>query len=228
MYDIKEWKHIFKLDPNKEISDDALELICESGTDAVMIGGTDGVTLDNTVNMLARVRRYTVPCVLEVSNLEAISPGFDFYFIPTVLNSTNAKWITGLHHQAVKEYGAIMNWDEIVMEGYCILNKDSKAARKTEAKTDLDIDDIIAYAIMAERMYHLPVFYLEYSGIYGDPQVVKKVKETLKTTQLFYGGGITNEKEAYEMAQYADTIIVGNSLYDDLTNALKTVRAVKS
>lgn len=25
MYDFREWKHVFKLDPNKEISDEALE-----------------------------------------------------------------------------------------------------------------------------------------------------------------------------------------------------------
>ena len=45
MYDFREWSHVFKLDPNKEISDDALEKVCESGTDAIVIGGSDGVTL---------------------------------------------------------------------------------------------------------------------------------------------------------------------------------------
>lgn len=38
MYDFREWKHVFKLDPNKEISDEALEKVCESGTDAIMVG----------------------------------------------------------------------------------------------------------------------------------------------------------------------------------------------
>ena len=42
MYDFREWKHVFKLDPNKEITDEALEKVCESGTDAIMVGGTDG------------------------------------------------------------------------------------------------------------------------------------------------------------------------------------------
>ena len=30
----------------KRLSDDHLERICESGTDAIIIGGTDGVTLE--------------------------------------------------------------------------------------------------------------------------------------------------------------------------------------
>ena len=42
-----------------------------------------------------------------------------------------------LHHQAVKEYGDIMNWDEIFVEGYCILNPECKAAKLTKANTDL-------------------------------------------------------------------------------------------
>ncbi|WP_078550243.1 heptaprenylglyceryl phosphate synthase [Litchfieldia alkalitelluris] len=227
MYDYKEWKHVFKLDPNKEISDEALEAICESGTDAILVGGSDGVTIDNVIHLMSRVRRYTVPCVLEVSTVESVTPGFDLYFIPTVLNSRKTDWITGLHHEAVKEYGELMNWDEIIMEGYCILNKDCKAAALTDAKTDLDIDDIIAYAQMAEKMFHLPIFYIEYSGMYGKREIVEQVGNVLSNTKLFYGGGITTPEQAKEMAAVADTIIVGNIVYRDLAAALKTVQAVK-
>ena len=85
----------------------SLKKLCESGTDAIIIGGTDGVTLENVLDLMARVRRYTVPCVLEISSIETVTPGFDLYFIPTVLNSSDTKWITGLHQQAVKEYGEL-------------------------------------------------------------------------------------------------------------------------
>jgi putative glycerol-1-phosphate prenyltransferase len=227
VYEYKVWKHVFKLDPQKEMSDEDLEKVCESGTDAILVGGSDGVTLDNVIHLMSRIRRYTVPCILEVSTIESVTPGFDLYFIPTVLNSNSTDWITGLHHQAVKEYGEIMNWDEIIMEGYCILNKDCKAAVLTDAKTDLDIDDIVAYAQMAEKMFHLPIFYLEYSGMYGDKEVVKEVKSVLSQTQLFYGGGISTVDQAKEMARLADTVIVGNIVYSDLPAAIRTVQAVK-
>lgn len=72
---LEQWRHVFKLDPDRELSDEALERICLSGTDAVMVGGSSGVTFDNTVDLLARIRRYEVPCVLEVSEQEAIVPG---------------------------------------------------------------------------------------------------------------------------------------------------------
>jgi putative glycerol-1-phosphate prenyltransferase len=223
MYDVREWRHVFKLDPNKDITDEQLEKICESGTNAVIIGGTDGVTLENILNLMARVRRYTVPCVLEISSIETVTPGFDLYLIPTVLNSKNPKWMMGLHHQAVKEFGYLMNWDEILIQGYCILNEECKAAKLTEANTALTKDDVEAYAMMAEKMFHLPIFYLEYSGTYGDPAVVSAAKSALENTVLFYGGGISNKEQAMEMSAIADVIVVGNSIYDDFDNALQTV-----
>jgi len=227
MYDFREWRHVFKLDPNKEISDNKLEKICESGTDAVMVGGTDGVTLENVLDLMARIRRYTVPCVLEVSSIETLTPGFDLYFIPTILNSQDSQWITGLHHQAIKEFGEIMDWEEIVMEGYCILNEDCKAAQLTSANAALTLDDVKAYAMMAEKMFQLPIFYLEYSGQYGNIDLVANVKKVLNHTKLFYGGGISTMDQAAQMAQHADVIVVGNGIYENFEQALETVKSVR-
>lgn len=226
--DYLEWRHVFKLDPAKDISDEALEKICESGTDVIIVGGTDGVTLDGVLDLLVRVRRFEVPIALEISAIDSVTPGYDYYFIPTVLNSDDPKWIKNLHHEAIKEYGDIMVWDELVAEGYCILNPNCKVAEVTNAKTDLSIDDVVAYARMAENFFRLPVFYVEYSGIYGDIEVVSAVKNELKNTRLFYGGGITSAQQAAEMAKYADTVVVGNIIYEDLKAALATVKAVKN
>ncbi|MGM8216009.1 heptaprenylglyceryl phosphate synthase [Bacillaceae bacterium W0354] len=220
------WKHIFKLDPNKQISDEDLEKICESGTDCVMVGGTDGVIFDDVLNLLARVRRYAVPCILEVSNLSSITPGFDYYFIPMVLNSHEEKWITGLHQKAVKEYGEFINWDELFAEGYIMLNPDSKAYQYTNAKP-CDDADVIAYAHVADKLMRLPFVYLEYSGTYGDAQLVEKVAQNLEHALLIYGGGIRTKEQAKGMASFADIVVVGDVIYDDIKAALRTVHAVK-
>lgn len=224
---LKEWKHIFKLDPAKDISDELLDRVCESGTDAIIVGGTDDVTLDGVLDLLSRIRRYTVPCILEISNMESITPGFDYYFIPMVLNSKEKKWMMDIQHEAVKQYKEMMNWDEIFVEGYCILNEEAKAYKKANCQLPTE-EDVLVYAYMAERMFHLPIFYVEYSGTYGDPKLVEKVKDELTDTMLFYGGGIENKTQAREMSQHADVIIVGNSLYTNPTEALETVRAVKN
>lgn len=226
--DYKTWRHTFKIDPAKYISDEQIEAVAESGTDGVIIGGSDGITLENVLDLLARFRRFSVPLALEVSTVESVTPGFDYYFIPTVLNTTDSKWLNGLHHEALREYGHMMNFDELVTEGYCILNPDCTAAKVTGVDHVPDEEDVQAYARMAEHLFSLPIFYLEYSGQYGDPHIVRSAKELLTNTRLFYGGGIRSTEQAKEMAAIADTVVVGNIVYDDLQMALKTVDAVKS
>src|SRR5699024_536874 len=121
-YKIDTWKHVFKLDPAKEISDEHLELLCDSGTDAIIIGGTDNIVLDDVLDLMFRGRCYALPCILVVSTIDAISPGFDYYFIPMVFNSTEKKWLMDVQHEAIKQYKELINWNEVMMEGYCILN----------------------------------------------------------------------------------------------------------
>lgn len=223
---MKEWNHIFKLDPAKEITDEAIERICASGTDAIIVGGTDAVTHEGVLYLLRKLRKYQLPCILEISTMDAIVPGFDYYFIPMVMNSTEKKWMMDIQHQAIKEYRDFMDWDTIVMEGYCILNEDSKAFIKTNCQLP-DDEDVTAYAYMAEHIFKLPVFYVEYSGTYGDPDLVRQTKEQLNHTLLFYGGGIESPSQAIEMKKNADVIIVGNCIYTDIENALRTVEAIK-
>ncbi|CAM3949226.1 heptaprenylglyceryl phosphate synthase [Alkalicoccus chagannorensis] len=224
----EEWRHVFKLDPAETLSDDALEQLCESGTDAVIVGGTDNVTEEDTLDLLMRIRRYSTACALEVSDVDAVVPGFDYYLVPSVLNSRDREWVIGRHHQAMLEFGPFTSAEELIGEGYCILNPEAKAAVLTNADTSLDTESIEAYARTAEQLFRLPVFYLEYSGTYGDPSVVKAADEVLEQARLFYGGGITTTAQAAEMAAHADTIVVGNIIYEDLKAALKTVEAVQS
>ncbi len=223
---VKEWNHVFKLDPNKSIEEDDLSSICESGTDAVIIGGTDGITFDNVYDLFERVQPYPIPCLLEVSTMEAIMPGFDGYLIPSVLNSTNKKFITGVQHEAIKEYNDWIDWKQMFTEGYCILNQEAKVFTAAECELPSN-EDVYAYAVMAEQMFHFPIFYLEYSGAYGDPDLVQQVSNHLEETTLFYGGGIKSFEQAAEMKQYADVIVVGNIIYENMQAALRTVKACR-
>ncbi len=228
MKQLEDWEHVFKLDPAKEISDDQLEELCESGTDAVIVGGTDGVTEDNTLDLLMRIRRFSVSCVLEVSGMESLVPGFDYYLVPSVLNAQSVTWVTGLHHRALKEFGHLIGEEELIAEGYCVLNPEAKVAQRTEADTSLDSEDVVAYARMTDKLFQMPIFYLEYSGTYGDPELVRQAAAVLDRARLFYGGGIASPEQASEMGALADVVVVGNVIYDDFRTALKTVAAVKA
>ncbi|MBY0118897.1 heptaprenylglyceryl phosphate synthase [Paenibacillus xylanexedens] len=224
---IKQWRHVFKLDPDREITDEELDLVCVSGTDAIIVGGSSGITYDNTVDLMSRVRRYELPCVLEVSDLEAVVPGFDGYLIPMVLNATDSKWMIGHHQQAIERYGYLIPWDLLIAEGYIVLNANSTVARLTGADTDLTTGAAVAYAQAAERLLNLPIVYMEYSGTFGDMELVGETHRQLDRAHLIYGGGIDDPEKASQAAQVADTVVVGNIVYSDLNKALETVLAVK-
>ncbi|EGL83894.1 Geranylgeranylglyceryl phosphate synthase [Caldalkalibacillus thermarum TA2.A1] len=226
MIDSQYWSHVFKLDPDKPISDEALEAICESGTDAVIIGGTYGITYEKVIDLLGRIRRYALPCVLEVSNQDAIVPGFDHYFVPLVLNATNPEWILKPHQRAIKAFGTMIPWEDVSVVGYCVLNPASAVSELTQSETNLSLDDVVAYGRLAAHMLKLPYFYLEYSGTVGEASFVQAVYQQLKKEtdlHLFYGGGISNRTQAETMLNGADTVVVGNVIYEDLRQALQTV-----
>jgi putative glycerol-1-phosphate prenyltransferase len=224
--EMKDWKHIFKLDPDKLISDEALEAVCESGSDAIIVSGTYGVTFDNTIDLLARIRRYAIPCILEISNLEAIVPGFDHYLVPIVLNATDSDWIIKPHHIAIKEFGHLISWEQVSTVGYTVLNPHSAVAQLTKSQTNLTQEEIIAYGQLSYHLLKSPLFYLEYSGVYTDIQNIAPIYDRVKRegdVHILYGGGIRNRDQALEMSQYADIIVVGNIVYEDLESALCTV-----
>lgn len=221
-----EWRHVFKLDPAKEIEEEVLQAVATSGTDAIIVGGTDDITLDATLDLLMRLRRYPVAVALEVSELEAATMGFDTYLTPSVLNSGTLEHVIEKQVEALEEVGHLLAHQDLVGEGYIVLNPDAKVARVTQAKQLTD-DRVVAYAQLADSVFRMPIIYLEYSGTYGDPALVASVKRVLKQGRLFYGGGIDSVERAQEMLKHADTIVVGNIIYDNLEAALATVAATR-
>ncbi|WP_090720117.1 heptaprenylglyceryl phosphate synthase [Paenibacillus typhae] len=224
---IQPWRHVFKLDPDRELGDRELDAICRSGTDAILVGGSTGLTYENTAGLLSRLRSYELPCALEVSELEAAVPGFDVYMIPMVLNTPDTDWILGHHRRAIERFGSLIPWEMVLTEGYIVLNEDSSVARLTNADSRLSARAAAAYAEIADKLMGLPVVYLEYSGMFGDMDVVREVRESVEHSQLFYGGGITGAAEAEQAAALSDTVVVGNIIYRDVQQALLTVQAVK-
>ncbi|OFW65066.1 MAG: geranylgeranylglyceryl/heptaprenylglyceryl phosphate synthase [Actinobacteria bacterium RBG_13_63_9] len=214
MTDYRQWRTILKLDPARPLSEERLAEACSWRVDAVVVGGSGGYGLGEVLALLTRLRRYPLPLALEVSDLGAVCPGFDLYLVPTVLNSQEVDWVVGHHQAAIKRYGRLMDWQSVVVEGYCILNPEATAARISHARTDLEVDDVVAFARLAEHLLKLPIFYLEYSGTYGSPEVLRAVRGVLDRTLLWYGGGIRTPGQAGEMAVAANAIVIGNAVYE--------------
>ncbi|HEU4964280.1 MAG TPA: heptaprenylglyceryl phosphate synthase [Bacilli bacterium] len=227
----RKWRHVVKLDPDKQVADELLAALGSSGTDAVFLGGTQGVTGEKVNALYGRLQRFApqVPVWQEISGTDSVIDGIDGYAVPVVLNAGSPHWLIGAHKEAILKYRPFIDWSKLLVEGYLVLNPDSAVAEVTEAQTSLTAEEAAAYAVAGEELFSLPVIYVEYSGTYGDPAMLQEVTRVLRQAHVFYGGGIDGYEKAWEMGGVADTIVVGNALYEaNWREVLRdTVRAVK-
>ncbi|WP_266080869.1 phosphoglycerol geranylgeranyltransferase [Haladaptatus caseinilyticus] len=210
-----QWDHIAKVDPDKALHDeDTYASIADTGTDAIIIGGTTNVTEARVQPILDALSATEIPIFVEPTYRPSSShtEGLSGYLLPIVLNADDPLWITGAHHEWVRSSDP--EWDYVQPEAYIVLNPASSVATLTQADCGLDTDDVVAYAELAEQVLSQEIVYLEYSGMLGDPAVVAATRDALSSAQLFYGGGIHDYNSAYEMASVADTVIVGDVLHE--------------
>ena len=225
----KDWVHVTKLDPDKQLKPGDIDAIAASGTDALMLSGTLNVTQENLTALLKQVKAYSLPLVVEPSGPEAVlMQGIDYVFLPSVMNTTDVQWIIGKHRMWVQQQKLQVPWDRIVPEAYIVLNPDSSVGKVTRSICNLKPEEVAAYTTLADHFFHFPIVYIEYSGTFGDPDVVKAASDVLDKSILYYGGGINSAERAAQMSRYADTIVVGNAVYDQGAAVLKaTVDAVQ-
>ena len=202
------WSHVTKVDPDKGMSEEKAHDVAESGTDAVVVGGTQGVTRDKVLSVLSSIEA-DVPVVVEPSNPASAVGAGDGLLVPTVLN-------------------AEVDWSNVVGEGYIIMNPESAVGRLTGADTSLEPEEAAAYAEVADGLFDLPVVYVEYSGTFGDMEVVGAVNDAVEDTTVFYGGGVDGYERAKEAAAHTDCVVVGDAVHDEGVGALReTVQGVR-
>ncbi|MDG5775801.1 putative phosphoglycerol geranylgeranyltransferase [Haloarculaceae archaeon H-GB2-1] len=218
-----EWDHIVKLDPDKELVDgETFEDVCETGTDAIEIGGTLDVTADKMQRVIDACRKYDVALYQEPSDPTVVvdDDALDGYLVPTVLNAGDLFWTVGAH----KEWARLdedLAWDKTTLEAYIVLNPDAAVAQLTQADCEQTAEDVAAYAKVAERMFGQEIVYVEYSGTFGDPEKVEAAADALDETTLFYGGGIHDYDSAYTMAEHADVVVVGDLVHAEGVEAVQ-------
>jgi phosphoglycerol geranylgeranyltransferase len=223
MSDWADWDHIVKIDPDKTLVEgETFEDVAATGTDAIEVGGTTGMTEEKMARVVEACGKYDVPVYIEPSNPASVvhSDLHEGYLVPVVLNAGDVTWITGAH----KEWARIdddIDWSRTWTEGYIVMNPEASVASYTQANCDLDAADVAAYAEVAEHLLGQDIVYVEYSGTFGDPDVVRASADALDEATLFYGGGIHDYESARTMAEHADTVVVGDLVHDEGVDAVR-------
>jgi phosphoglycerol geranylgeranyltransferase len=224
-----EWDHVVKVDPDKSLVEgETFADVCRTGTDALEIGGTTGMTREKMERVIAACREFDVRLYQEPSNPAVVvdDEALDGYLVPTVLNAGDVFWVTGAHKEWVRLDD--IDWSRTFMEAYVVMNPESSVAEYTGADCNLGPDEVAAYATMAERMFGQSIVYVEYSGTLGDPEIVRAARDALAEATLFYGGGVRGYEAAREMGGVADVVVVGDLLHDEGVDAVReTVEGVR-
>ncbi len=226
----REWSHLLKVDPDKPLPAGISWADLEAtGTDAIMVGGTTGVTAEKMATVLDACADLDVPVFQEPSNPEAVvvDSDVDGYLVPIVLNAGDVFFVTGAHKDWLAGGGQI-EWSKTLSEAYIVLNPDASVATYTQADCDLTAPEVAGYAIVAEQLFGQELVYIEYSGRLGDPDLVAAAADVLETATLIYGGGIRTYEDARRMAEHADVIVVGDLVHDAGVEAVaETVRGAR-
>ncbi|RDI70522.1 heptaprenylglyceryl phosphate synthase [Halopelagius longus] len=224
--DWEEISHVTKVDPAESLPEDLSVL---EGTDLVIVGGSDGVTRQNSLNALERIRAHhpDVPLFQEPYSSSHVSEetigAADFLSVPAVYNGDRENFVAK-HVDFFTEVGskpeeilgsglplvgdliasrgrdAIQSISEkILAEGYVVQNLDSKAAAVSGVETTFTTEQVAGAALATESFYGFPIFYVEYSGTYGGPEDVAAAATYLDDTVLLYGGGIESREQTEEI-----------------------------
>ncbi|MCX6650570.1 MAG: geranylgeranylglyceryl/heptaprenylglyceryl phosphate synthase [Methanomassiliicoccales archaeon] len=227
--------HMTLLDPAKQSPEHAAKMasVAEGmGTDAIMVGGSTGVTQENLdTTILAIKKKVKVPVIYFPSGAHAISPYADAMYFMSMLNSTT---VDNVILQQVKGAPIVkMIKLEPISMGYIIVEPGMKVGKVGKANPipRAEPKTAAAYALAAEYM-GMKLVYLEAGS--GAPEAVPlemiaAVKKTI-TVPLIVGGGIRDAQTAEKVRLAgADIVVTGTVVEDsDLGEDLrKLIKAAK-
>ena len=226
--------HMTLIDPEKQGPEQSGEIALKAaraGTDAIMVGGSTGVTQENLDKTVEEIKKRTkLPVIYFPSGANAIAQKCDAIYFMSMLNSRNVRNITREHAKGapvIKKLGI-----EPISMGYVIVEPGMKVGEIGEA--DLvkreDLQTVVGYAITTE-FFGMDLLYLEAGSGAPDPvpsAMIEAVRESVELP-IVVGGGIVTEKQAAEVAASGADIVVTGTLVEngDFEKKLKrVVRAV--
>ena len=222
--------HMTLIDPAKQSASASGEIAakaCRAGTDAIMVGGSTGVTQENLDETVGQIKRACkLPVIYFPSGANVISRKCDAIYFMSMLNSRNVRNVSGEHARGapmIKKLGI-----EPISMGYVIVEPGMKVGEVGEAELVKrgDLNTLIGYAIATE-FFGMDLLYLEAGSGAPEPVPVPMVKAARESVDipLVVGGGIVTPKQAADLAAAGADIIVTGTLVenDDFEDRLKQI-----
>jgi phosphoglycerol geranylgeranyltransferase len=228
--------HMTLLDPDDQEPKVAARISTEAaaaGTDAIMLGGSTGVTqelLDATV--IAIKDETDLPVILFPTEAKAVSLKADAIYFMSLLNSRNPKFLLGEQMKAaalIKKSGL-----EPISMGYIIVEPGMRAGMVGEAeliKRD-DIKSAVGYSVAGELL-GMKLIYLEAGSGAPEPvpsSLIAGVRKAIDIP-LIVGGGIRSSEQARTAVQSGADIIVTGTIVEEegISEKFKNlVKAIKT
>ncbi|MFC4356936.1 heptaprenylglyceryl phosphate synthase [Halobium salinum] len=234
--------HVTKVDPAEDLPADLSIL---DRTDLVIVGGSDGVTEENTLDAVERIREQCpgLPLFQEPNSASHVSretvEAVDNLAVPAVYNGDRDNFVekhvdffTEVARKPEEALGSGLPLvgdliaergreavaevaEKVIGEGYVVQNLESKAAAESGVERRYDTDQVAGAALATEALYGFEVFYVEYSGTYGGPRDVEAAAQYLDETVLLYGGGIERQEQTREILDAGADAVVVGDCFHD-------------
>ncbi len=220
-------------DPAKHVKNSIEEiprLIRRWGVDAILVGGSLGISEIEVSRAISILREAGVPIILFPGNVNGISPAADAILFMSLLNSADPYYIIGaqvIGAPIVKRFGL-----EALPTAYILMGSNTAVGHIGWARPiPEEVPEIAAAYAIAAELLGMRFIYLE--GGSGAPKPVSPevVRVVRKSTGLYIitGGGIREPETAIEILRAgADAIVLGTILERDPEKAEEIVKAVKS
>ena len=212
--------HMTLLDPAKQpvsVAGSIAKKAAASGTDAIMVGGSTGVTQENLDRTVDAIKgSSSLPVIYFPSGANAIATGCDAIYFMSMLNSRSVRNITGEQWKGasvIKRLGL-----EPIAMGYIIVEPGMKVGEVGEADVINRGDHAraVGYAITAEY-FGMSLVYLEAGS--GAPQPVPEdmVREVRNNVgiPIIVGGGIADAQTASGLCSAGADIVVTGTLVEN-------------
>jgi len=202
------------------------------GTDAIMVGGSTGVTQENLDATILTIKgEVTVPVIYFPSGAHAISPHADAIYFMSMMNSRNLMMVMGeqvMGAPIVNKLGL-----EPISMGYLIVEPGMKVGQIGEANLIMrdDLRTAVSYGLAAEYL-GMDFVYLEAGSGAPEPvpaPIIRAMKEKV-SIPLVVGGGIRQPDQASMVRKAGADIVVTGTVVEngDFSDVLEEIiRAVK-